>query len=123
MIEEIPEEVVWRYNGRAHIENHIKELKGGFGRDQLPSGDFATNAVYFAIGVMVCNLFLVQRLLMMPADYWQTKTIKSIRWGLVEAAGGLITHGWQLILTLAAGVEKYRLYCEMRRCTALLQSA
>lgn len=122
MLEEIPKEVVWRYNGRAHIESHIKELKGGFGRDRLPSGNFAANAVHFAIRIMIYNLFLAQRLLMMPAD-WQTKTIKSIRWGLVEVAGGLITHGRQLILTLAAGVEKYRLYCEMRRRTALLQSA
>lgn len=116
LLEETPEEVVWLYNGRAHIENHIKELKGGFGIDRLPSGDFGANALHFAIGVLTYNLFLAQRLLTMP-EVWASKTIKSIRWRLVEVGGKLITHGRQLILTLAASVEKYRLYLEMRRRT------
>lgn len=92
ILDETPEAVVWRYNERAHIEKHIKELKGGFGMDRMPSGDFAANAVHFAIGVMTHNLFLAQRLLTMP-DAWATKTITSIRWLLVEVAGKLITHG------------------------------
>lgn len=116
MLEETPEAVVWRYNERAHIENHIKELTGGFGMDRLPRGDFAANAVPFAIGIMTDTLFRAQRLLTMPAD-WGTKTIKSIRWCLIEIGGKLITHGRQLILTLATSVEKYRLSLEMRRRT------
>lgn len=119
MLDETPEEVVWRYNERAHIENHIKELKGGFGMDRLPSGDFAANAMYFAIGIMTYNLFLAQRLLTMP-ETWATKTIKSIRWLLVEVAGKLIHHGRRLILKLATSVEKYQLYCAMRRQTYAL---
>lgn len=115
-LEETPEAVVWLYNGRAHIENHIKELKGGFGMDRLPSGDFGANALHFAIGVLTYNLFLAQRLLTMPA-VWASKTIKSIRWLLVEVGGKLITHGRQWILMLAASVEKYRLYLAMRRRT------
>ena len=62
------------------------------------------------------HLFLAQRLLTMP-EVWASKTIKSMRWLLVEVGGTLITHGRQLILTLAASVEKYRLYLEMRRRT------
>lgn len=58
MIDETPEEVVWRYNHRAQIENHIKEIKGGFGMDHLPSGDVPANAVYFGIGIMTYNLFI-----------------------------------------------------------------
>src|SRR3990172_194076 len=45
--ERTAESVVWSYNDRAHVENHIKELKGGFGMEQMPSGDFGANAVYF----------------------------------------------------------------------------
>lgn len=122
MLEETPEEVVWCYNKRAHIENHITELKGGFGMDRLPSGDVGANAMHFAIGIMTYNLFLAQRLLTMPAD-WQRKTIRSIRWLLVEVGGKLITHGRALILKLAASVQKYRLYQEMRRRTYALSSA
>lgn len=122
MVEETADAVVWLYNGRAHIENHIKELKGGFGMDRLPSGDFSANAVHFAIGIMTYNLFLAQRLLTMP-EAWQCKTIKTIRWCLVEIGGKLITHGRQLVLKLAASMEKYRLYLEMRRRTYALSSA
>lgn len=78
MLDETPEEVVWRYNAHAHIENHIKELKGGFGMDRLPSGDSAANAMHSAIEIMTYNLFLAQRLLTMPVN-WQRKTIASVR--------------------------------------------
>lgn len=108
--------VVWRYNGRAHIENHIKEIKCGFGMDRLPSGDFHGNAVHFGIGIMTYNLFIAQKLLTMH-EGWKRKTIKSIRWLLVEVAGKLIEHGRQMILKIAVGLEKYRIYLEMRQRT------
>lgn len=56
-MEEDKEVVVWRYNERTHIENHIKEIKCGFGMEYLPSGDFGANAVHFAIGMITYNLF------------------------------------------------------------------
>ena len=115
-MEEDTEEVVWRYNERAHIENHIKELKGGFGMEYLPSGDFRANAVHFGIGIMTYNLFIAQKLLTMPEVWWD-KTIKSIRWLIVEAPGKLIEHSRRLILNVATGIEKYKIYLEMRRRT------
>jgi hypothetical protein len=114
MIDEIPEEVVWRYNHRAQIENHIKEIKGGFGMERLPSGDLRANAVYFGIGIMTYNLFIAQKMLMLPLE-WQGKTIKSIRWLLVEVAGKLIKHGRCVILKIAVGMEKYKRYAQMRQ--------
>src|SRR5208282_3575304 len=116
MTEETVSEVVWLYNGRAHIENHLKEIKGGFGMERMPSGEFKANAVHFAIGIMTYNLFIAQRLLTMPED-WKNKTIKSIRWLLVEMAGKLIRHGRMTILKLVSGVEKYMVCMEMRRRT------
>lgn len=116
MIEERDEEVVWGYNGRAQIENHIKEIRGGFGMERLPSGDFLANAVYFGIGIMTYNLFVAQKLLTMP-EQWQTKTIKSFRWLLVEVAGKLIEHGRRMTLKVATSIDKYRVYLEMRRRT------
>jgi hypothetical protein len=103
----------------AHIEHHIKERKGGFGRERLPSGDEGATAVHVAIGVMT---LLAQRRLTMP-ETWATKTIRSIRWCLVEIGGKRITHGRQRLLKLAASVEKSRLYCERRWRTAALSSA
>lgn len=114
MIDESKEEVVWRYNHRAEIENHIKEIKGGFGMDHLPSGDLLANAVYFGIGIMTYNLFIAQKMLTLPLE-WQGKTIKSIRWLLVEVAGKLIEHGRCVILKIAVGMEKYKRYAQMRQ--------
>lgn len=108
------EGVVWRYNGRAYIENHIKEIKSGFGMDRLPSGDFYGNAVHFGIGIMTYNLFIAQKLLTMH-EGWKRKTIKSVRWLLVGVAGKLIAHGRQIILKIAVSLEKYRIYLEMRQ--------
>jgi hypothetical protein len=119
MIEERAEEVVWRYHSRAQIENHIKEIKAGFGMQWMPSGEFCANAVHFGIGIMTYNLFIAQKLLVMP-EQWQTKTIKSIRWFLVEVGGKLIVHGRRMVLKIAASMDKYRIYLEMRRRTYAL---
>jgi len=110
------EQVVWRYHGRSQIENHIKEIKHGFGMQWMPSGECAANAMHFAIGVMTYNLFIAQKLFVLP-EGWRTKTIKSIRWLVVEVAGRLIVHGRQVVLQIAGSAEKYRLYGEMRRRT------
>lgn len=116
VIEGSGEEGVWRYTGRVQIENHIKEIRGRFGMERLPSGDFAANAVHFAIGIMTYNLFIAQRLLTMPEE-WGTKTIKSLRWLLVEVAGKLIEHGRRIIFKITTSIDKYRIYFEMRRRT------
>ena len=119
LLRESAQEVVWRYNGRAQIENHLKEIKGGFGMDRLPSGDFAANAVHFGIGILTYNLFMGQKLLTLP-ESWHTKTIKSIRWLLVEVGGKLINHGRRVILKIAVSLDKYRLFLEIRRRTSEL---
>jgi hypothetical protein len=123
-MEEDKEEVVWRYNERAHIENHIKEVKGGFGMEYLPSGDFSANAVQFGIGIMTCSLFIAQRHLTMP-EVWREKTIKSIRPCrhdvvrrlIIEVTGKLIEHGRRTTLNIAASIEKYNIFREMRQRT------
>jgi len=114
MTEEGVSEVVWFYNERAHIENHIKEIKGGFGMERMLSGEFKANAIHFAIAIRTNNLFIAQRLLILPAD-WKNKTIKSIRCLLVEMAGKLIEHGRMTILKIVTGFEKYMMCMEMTR--------
>jgi len=116
VVEESAQERVWAYNDRAHIENHIKEIKCGFGMEKLPSGDFGGNALYFGIGILTYNLFIAQKRLTMPKD-WRAKTIKSIRWLLIQVAGNLVHHGRRLTLKIAASMEKYKIYLEMRRRT------
>lgn len=113
MIEE-EKKVIWQYNERAYIESHIKEIKTGLCMEQMPSGDFGANAVYFAIGILTYNLFISQKYFTMPAE-WASKTIKSIRWLLVEVVGKVLERSRQITLKIAATAEKYRIYAEMRQ--------
>ncbi len=121
MVKESPKEVVWKYNGRGQIENHIKEIKSGFGMEWMPSGDFGANAIYFGIGILTYNLFIGQKLLTMP-EPWKTKTIKTVRWLLVEVGGKVVSRGRRTILRICTSLEKVSMYLEMRqRMFKLLQ--
>jgi hypothetical protein len=111
-----PEEVVWWHNQRGQAENLIKEVKIGFGMEQMPSGTLAANALYFGIGLLAYNTTLAQKRLFMD-DEWRKYTIRTIRWRLVEIAGKLIRHGRQWILKIVAPVDKLRMYQSIRqRC-------
>jgi len=47
----LAEEVVWFHNQRGQAEKLIKEPKSGFGMEQMRSGDFSANALWFSMGV------------------------------------------------------------------------
>ncbi len=108
------EEVVWFHNQRGQAENYIKELKIGFGMEQMTSGDFSANALWFAIGVLAYNLTQAQKLLFLAPE-WRSKTVATLRWQLIETAGRLIRHGRCLILRLATTKEKFLLLLQLRR--------
>jgi len=99
------EEVVWFHNERGQSENLIKELKRGFGMEQMVSGNFFANEFYFSIGVLAYNTAQAQKLLFMEEE-WHTRTIATLRWRLVEIAGKLIRHGREVILKIVAPLEK-----------------
>jgi hypothetical protein len=107
------EEVVRFHNQRGQAENEIKELKIGFGMEQMTSGEFAANALWFALGVLVYNLTQAQKLLFWDPD-WRPKTVATLRWQLIQTAGRLVRHGRQLILRLAVSAEKSFLFLRIR---------
>jgi len=109
-----PEEVVWFHNQRGQVENCIKELKIGFGMEQMTSGDFRANALWFAIGILAYNLTQAQKLLFLDPE-WRPKTIATLRWQLIQVAGRLVRHGRRWILRLATTWEKCTLLLQMRR--------
>lgn len=108
------EEVVWEYNDRGQMENIIKELKLGIGMENLPSGDFGANSLWFSIGVLVYNTFILQKELLLP-DQFRTKTIQTLRWALIGIAGKVVRHGRRLLLLLATTWDKYNIYFQMRK--------
>ena len=92
-----PQEVVRLYRQRGETsENRIKALKGGFNLNYLPTSDFMANALYFQIGALAYNLFILFRQTMEQS--WQKHTVQTIRYKLYNIAGKVITHARQTIL-------------------------
>lgn len=107
------------HNQRGQAENFNKELKAGFGQDQMPCGQSHANAVYFRIGVIAYNLFVGFKRLACPAS-WVTYTISTVRWKLIQLAGRIVRHAGRVILKLATDADKIDLIHALRqRCYEL----
>jgi len=52
-----------------HSENRIKELKLGFGMKRMPCGQFTANAIFFRIGTMAYNLFVMFKTHVLPKEW------------------------------------------------------
>jgi hypothetical protein len=106
------EEIIHWYNQRGEFsENRIKELKLGFGMDRMPCGTKEANSVFFRIGALAYNLFIMFRGWALPAS-WQKHRIETIRWRFYEIAGKVVKDAGSLILkvqTLA-----YELFDDVR---------
>jgi Transposase DDE domain group 1 len=92
------------HNQRGQAENYHKELKSGFGQDQMPCGQSHANAVYFRIGVIAYNLFLGFRRLACP-EAWGRHTIATFRWKLIQIAGRVVRHAGQIVLKLRVATD------------------
>lgn len=114
--EESAEETLRWYGRRGDTsENRIKELKIGFGMERLPCGDFGANAVFFRLGTLAYNLFVLFKLLALPRE-WGRHQIQTLRWRLYQVAGKVVTHARALILKIGRGV--FALFEEIRTRTA-----
>ena len=81
--------------------------------EDIPTGDYFANALFFAIGVLVYNTAVIMKLHLLPEEF-RNKTIETIRWSIVNIAGRLINHGRRLVLLIASTVDKLILYERMR---------
>jgi hypothetical protein len=117
--EKTAHEVLGWHNQRGQAENVNKELKTGFGMEQLPCGDSGANAVFFRIGVLAYNLFIGFKRLACPAA-WASQTITTVRWKLVQVAGRILRHAGRVILRLVLDAEALACWRAIRqRCWAL----
>jgi len=112
--EKTAHEVLTWHNQRGQAENYNKELKIGFGQDQMPCGQSYANAVYFRIGIIAYNLFLGFRRLACP-EAWSRHTIATFRWKLVQIAGRIVHHAGQVILKLAVEADLLSMVQGIRR--------
>jgi hypothetical protein len=108
------QEVIWWHNGRSDSENYNKELKCGFNLDYLPCGELQANAVWFGLGILAYNLFIMSKIYLFP-EGWLKKTITTVRWQFIQMAGRIIKSARQIILRVC-GIPKeiYETYVRAR---------
>jgi hypothetical protein len=102
------EQIVHFYRKRGDSsENRIKDLKNGFNLKYLPTSHFDANALYFHIGTLAYNLFVLFRQILHHS--WQKHTIQTIRYKLYQIAGKVVTHARQTVLKVnSAFVERFQ---------------
>ena len=112
--EESASQVIHLHNQRGESENWHKELKLGYGMEQLPCGQQEANALFFAIGVLAYNLGVLLKAELLPAEY-RHSTVQTLRWKLYRLAGKLVRHGRQWFLKVRTESEKLALLLAMRK--------
>lgn len=116
---EPPKDIIEMHNQRGQAENYIKELVNGFGMEWMPCRETYANAVFFRIGVLAYNLFLLMKNLIM-SPWYRTSTIATVRWKLYQTAGMIVSHAGRRVLKLAAPLEKIaQLFVFRRKCYQL----
>jgi hypothetical protein len=107
-------EVLEWHNQRGQAENFNKEIKSGFGLEQMPCGQMWANAVYFRLGVIAYNLFIGFKRLPCLGS-WAHHTIETFRWKLIQVAGRIVRHAGRVILKLMVGADELALFQRIRR--------
>jgi hypothetical protein len=109
---ESAQEIVAWYNRRGDSsENRIKDLKIGFGMERMPCGDFAANAMFFRLGTIAYNLFVLFKVAALSND-WRKMQVQTLRWRLYNVAGKVVRHGRMLMLKVSAWL--YEMLAEIR---------
>lgn len=99
-VESAEDTLIW-YRQRGEVsENGIKELKIGFGMERMPCGQFKANAVFFRIGVIAHNLFVLFKHSVLDKK-WLKQKVATVRWRLFHLPGKIVCHAGQLILKVA----------------------
>lgn len=112
-------EAIWRfYNGRANVENMIKEAAMGFGIDVSPSHWYAGNMAYFYIGMLAYNLMNWFKELVLEQKKHKAM-IKRLRNNFFLIAGKLVYTGRTVILKLS---QNYPWQDEYRKAEARLET-
>jgi len=90
----------WYRMRGEHSENRIKELKTGFGMERMPCGQFAANAMFFRIGAMAYNLFVMFKAHVLPEN-WKKHQVQTVRWRLYNIAARITRHARSLWLNVS----------------------
>jgi hypothetical protein len=98
-----PKKLLKWFFKRCAMENLIKEHKGDFGLEKMPTQKFLANWAWFLLGQLAWNLLAWFKRLCLPAAY-HTATVKTIRHQLLNVAGKIVHQARQKWLILS---ERY----------------
>ncbi len=101
-------EVIWAHNQWGESENWHKELKACLEMGADAVGEFAANAMYFAIGVLAYNLAQRLKRQVLPESY-RTATVATLPWKLYRLVAKLVRHARDRGLQIKADLEKWQL--------------
>lgn len=120
-IESTEATLLW-YRQRGEVsENGIKELKIGFGMERMPCGQFHANAVFFRIGVIAHNLFVLFKQSTLGTG-WQRHKVATVRWRLFHVPAKVVRHAGGWILKIAPeSLERF--HASRARSQALAQAS
>ncbi len=93
--------IVKFHAARGEMERIIGELKAHFNLDHMPCGQFAANALYFAVGLLAYNVVQLMKQIGFGKET-MTKSIRTMRYELMHLAGRVVTHARYLMLQVAA---------------------
>lgn len=93
-------ELVRWHRQRCNCENHIKELKHGFGLASLPSGSFFVNAVHLRVMTLAFNLIASLKRTVLPKS-WAGHTLKTLRFRLLGVPALVVRHARRLQVRLS----------------------
>ncbi len=87
--------------------------------EQMPCGQFAANAMYFAIDMLVYNLAQLLKRRALLAGY-RTATVATLRWKVYRLAGKLVRHARTWVLQIKTDLERWCRFESARNgCAAL----
>lgn len=96
-----PKDIVRSYQKRGTMENYIKEIKNGFGFDQMKSHSFQVNEGRMMLSLLAYNLTNWLRTLAFPSGQKRIQ-IETIRTRIIKVASKLVKSGRSLHFKLSS---------------------
>ena len=92
--------IQWHFERCGKSEEAHSIMKSDFAGGRMPSGKFGANAAWWSMMILTMNFQMaMKRLVLGPR--WEKKRMKAVRFGLVNAAGRLVSHSRQCFLRVS----------------------
>lgn len=97
--------------GKSEEVHHVmkSELAGG----RFPSGEFGSNAAWWAIMILAYNLYALMNHVIL-GGHWITRRLKAVRYAIINVAGRVIEQARMLRIRLTAEGDRLSLFLRVR---------